>query len=126
MNRSRSLWIWGAVILLLVFVFAAVVGRVIDSIGEPQPSDGAAASSGPTTPPNAVGITIASSNTKEAWLHQAVEAFNTAATTDGRDGESPPVRVTKDDDLSLTVTDSSGCTDADTRQVTFHPVLDVR
>lgn len=83
MNRSRSLWIWGAVILLLVFVFAAVVGRVIDSVGEPQPSDGAAASSGPTTPPNAVGITIASSNTKEAWLHQAVEAFNTAATTDG-------------------------------------------
>ena len=36
----------------------------------------------PDPPPNAVAISIASSNTKEAWLHQAVDAFNAAAASD--------------------------------------------
>lgn len=82
MNSNRSWWIWGAAVLLIVFVIAAVIGRLIDAIGEPQPGDNGSVVATPTTPANAVGISIASSNTKEAWLHQAVDAFNTAAASD--------------------------------------------
>jgi Ca-activated chloride channel family protein len=82
-NNNRSWWIWGAAVLLIVFVIAGVAGRLIDAIAQPGPTDGGgAAVPTPTTPANAIGISIASSNTKETWLHQAVDAFNTAAATD--------------------------------------------
>ena len=82
MNSNRSWWIWGAAVLLIVFVIAGVIGRLVDMIGQPGPTDGGSAIATPTTPANAVGISIASSNTKEAWLRQAVDAFNAAAVTD--------------------------------------------
>jgi Ca-activated chloride channel family protein len=82
-NRNRSWWIWGAAVLLIVFVFAAIVGRLLDSFGGPDQGDGdGGAVATPTTPANAIGISIASSNTKEAWLHQAVDAINAAAASD--------------------------------------------
>ena len=46
MNSNRSWWIWGAAVLLIVFVIAAVTGRLIDAIGEP----GSRAATGRSSP----------------------------------------------------------------------------
>ena len=78
---NRSNWLLLALGLGVVFFVVAVLGQLLggDRSG-PTPAPGATAT--PKPPDNAVAISIASSNTKEAWLHQAVDAFNTAATTD--------------------------------------------
>jgi Ca-activated chloride channel family protein len=80
-NNNRGWWIWGAIVLLVVFVIAGVTGRLIDAVSDDDDGGGPAVAT-PSTPANAIGISIASSNTKEAWLHQAVDAFNAAAATD--------------------------------------------
>ena len=85
MNRQRSsLWLYGAVGLLAIFIFASVVGRIVGALtGDGRPN-GSAGPATPTAPANSIAISIASSNTKQTWLHQAVDAFNAAAPGDGK------------------------------------------
>ncbi len=81
MGRSRSsLWLYGAIGLLGIFIVASVVGRIVGGIGRDDPDpDGSTVPATPQAPPNSIAISIASSNTKQTWLHQAVDAFNAAA-----------------------------------------------
>ena len=79
-RNRQSIWLYGAIGLLVLFVGIAFIGQLAGSGGD---GDRPGASATPSAPPNSVAISIASSNTKEAWLHQAVEAFNLAAQTDG-------------------------------------------
>lgn len=78
MNRSGSqaVWLIGAVVLLLIFIAAGVIGMI--GGGDGGNGGGTATPTAPA-PENAVRISMASSNTKEKWLHAAVDAFNTAA-----------------------------------------------
>jgi Ca-activated chloride channel family protein len=75
-RNRQSLWLYGAIGLLIVFVGIAFVGQLA---GGRDDDGGPVTSPTPTAPPNSVAISIASSNTKEAWLHQAVDTFNQAA-----------------------------------------------
>ena len=72
-NGSQGLWLIGAVVLLFIFLFAGALG-LIGGKGGPGPSGSGSPSA--VVPANAITISIASSNTKEKWLHAAVEAFN--------------------------------------------------
>ena len=78
----RSNWLALALGLAVVFFVVAVAGQFIGSRGGDPTGTGVPGQETPTPPPNAVAISIASSNTKEAWLHQAVDAFNAAAASD--------------------------------------------
>ncbi len=86
MNRSGSqgVWLIGAVVLLFIFIVAGVVGMIGggDEGGGNGGTGGVAGSPTAPAPENAVRVSIASSNTKEKWLHAAVEAFNEASLTD--------------------------------------------
>ena len=89
MNRSGSqgVWLIGAVVLLFIFIVAGVVGMIGggDGTGGEGGTGGTGGLAGSPTAPapeNAVRISIASSNTKEKWLHAAVDAFNAASLTD--------------------------------------------
>jgi Ca-activated chloride channel family protein len=77
-QQRQSIWIYAAVGLLVLFVVVSVIGGL--DLGADD--GGPAAAPTQTAPPNTLAISIASSNTKEAWLHQAVDAFNAAARTD--------------------------------------------
>jgi Ca-activated chloride channel family protein len=76
-NGSQAIWLVGAMVLLFIFIVAGVLGMIGGGNGggngEATPSPTADA------PENAIRISIASSNTKERWLHAAVDAFNEAA-----------------------------------------------
>src|SRR5262245_6728976 len=78
----RSNWLALALGLAVVFCVVAVAGQFIGSRGGDPDQTTVPGQETPTPPPNSVAISIASSNTKEAWLHQAVDAFNAAATSD--------------------------------------------
>jgi Ca-activated chloride channel homolog len=95
-SGSRANWLALALVLAVVFFVVAVVGRFVGGTNQPpQGSTGPGPVPTASAPSNALAISIASSNTKEAWLHQAVDSFNAAAATDPRlqvDGH--PVFVT--------------------------------
>jgi Ca-activated chloride channel family protein len=88
-NGSQGVWLVGAVVLLFIFIIAGALG-VIGGNGDGgngggnggTGGGGTAASPTAVAPENAVRISIASSNTKEKWLHAAVKAFNEASPTD--------------------------------------------
>src|SRR4051812_45839547 len=79
--EGRPIWIWaaGAVLALLVGIHLA------RDVGQQ-------AQQGP--PPGAIRISIATSSTKQEWMHQAIQAFNAASRTDrSLQAESRPVYV---------------------------------
>jgi Ca-activated chloride channel homolog len=78
---NRSNWLLLALGLGVVFFVVAVLGQILGG-DDPGSTPGPGGTATPQPPANAIGISIASSNTKEAWLHQAVDAFNAAAATD--------------------------------------------
>jgi len=86
-NGSQAFWLVGAVVLLVIFLVAGVVGLIGGGGGGSGDGGSGNGNGGTTAPPtapgseNAVRISIASSNTKEKWLHAAVDAFNAAAPT---------------------------------------------
>lgn len=80
-NGSQGVWLIGAVVLLFIFIVAGVVGMIGGDKGDGD-NGGVAGTPTAVAPDNAVRISIASSNTKEKWLHAAVEAFNAASPTD--------------------------------------------
>jgi len=84
-NGSQVFWLVGAVVLLFIFLLAGAVGLIggggSSNGGSGNGGGGATASPTAPAPENAVRISIASSNTKEKWLHAAVAAFNAAAPT---------------------------------------------
>lgn len=80
MESGRSIWLWLAGGLLAVFI---VIGAV--KMFGPSSSGPVTSSSGQVVaqaPPGAVAISIASSNTKEDWLREAVKSFNEASKSD--------------------------------------------
>jgi Ca-activated chloride channel homolog len=87
--QGPKIWLVGAAVVVVGFVgYAMVKKRGSGGSGSSSTSassGGTAAasgtSSGQAVPANAVVISIASSNTKEAWLHAATTAFNQAATS---------------------------------------------
>lgn len=81
-NGSQGVWLIGAVVLLFIFIVAGVLGMVGGGNGGNGGNGGVAGSPTAQAPDNAVRISIASSNTKEKWLHAATDAFNAAALTD--------------------------------------------
>lgn len=78
---NRSNWLLLALGLGVVFFVVAVLGQILGG-RDPGTTPGPGGTATPQPPANAVAISIASSNTKEAWLHQAVDAFNAAAASD--------------------------------------------
>ncbi|MEI7745594.1 MAG: substrate-binding domain-containing protein, partial [Chloroflexota bacterium] len=83
-NGSQGVWLVGAVVLLFIFLIAGALGMIGGDKGSGGTGGTGAPGSTPTAaaPANAVRISIASSNTKEKWLHAAVEAFNAASASD--------------------------------------------
>jgi Ca-activated chloride channel homolog len=87
MQGGSKIWLVGAVVVVAGFVGYAVISKRGSDGARSSPSSsssaGTAAASGapdqPAPPANAVVISIASSNTKEAWLHAVTNAFNEAA-----------------------------------------------
>ena len=69
---TRSNWLLLALGLAVVFFVVAIGSQFAGGSGGTTP--GGTATAAP--PANALAISIASSNTKETWLHQAVDAFN--------------------------------------------------
>jgi Ca-activated chloride channel family protein len=79
---NRSNWLLLALGLGVVFFIVAVLGQILGGDDDPGTTPAPGTTATPPPPANAIAISIASSNTKEAWLHQAVDAFNAAAATD--------------------------------------------
>jgi Ca-activated chloride channel family protein len=71
--EGRPIWIWAAIAALVGFVLLRVAGGAWQGAG---PIPGSRPGGG------AVAISIASSSSKQEWLHQAVEAFNEATKRD--------------------------------------------
>ena len=92
---TRSNWLALALGLAVVFFVVALAGQFLGGRGGPNGTAEPGGTETPAPPENAIAITIASSNTKEAWLHQAVDAFNAAAEEDtGLQVGAKPVFVT--------------------------------
>ena len=83
-NGSQGVWLIGAVVLLFIFLVAGVLGMIGGDKGDNGDGGNSGVPGTPTAavPENTVRISIASSNTKEKWLHAAVEAFNAASLAD--------------------------------------------
>ena len=80
MAERRPYWLWGAAALLALFV----VGALISPILAPGPDGSGDGTPTLAAPPNAISISIVSSNTKQTWLHQAVDAFNAASQSEAK------------------------------------------
>ena len=94
-GSSRSNWLALALVVGVAFFVVSLLGRLLGGSGQPQPSTAPGVPPTASPPANSIAISIASSNTKETWLHQAVDAFNAAAAGDTKlqvDGH--PVFVT--------------------------------
>src|SRR5262245_29655852 len=100
---GSKIWLVGAAVVVAGFVgYAVIAKRGPDRTASSSSSSsaGTAAASGapdqPAPPANAVVISIASSNTKEAWLHAVTNTFNEAARSDARyqiDGRPISVQI---------------------------------
>src|SRR5687767_11903379 len=126
MGRSRgSLWLYGAIGLLGIFIVASVVGRIVGGISRDDP-DGSSVPATPQAPANSIPISIASSNTKQTWLHQAVDAFNAEATSDSKlqvDGKPVFVQILQEDIDGNPVDYRSGTMVSDTLAGRIQPTI---
>ena len=83
MNPKAKLWISAAVaVVILLMAYAGLQSlrsgaRPPSVPGQPGPTAQAAAQA----PPGTIAISMASSNTKQEWLHVAVRAFTEATKT---------------------------------------------
>jgi Ca-activated chloride channel family protein len=128
MGRSRgSLWLYGAIGLLGIFIVASVVGRIVGGISRDDPDpDGSAVPATPQAPANSIPISIASSNTKQTWLHQAVDAFNASAPSDSKlqvDGKPVFVQILQEDIDGNPVDYRSGTMVSDTLAGRIQPTI---
>lgn len=128
MGRSRSsLWLYGAIGLLGIFIVASVVGRIVGGISRDDPDpDGSTVPATPQAPANSIPISIASSNTKQTWLHQAVDAFNAAAPSDSKlqvDGKPVFVQILQEDIDGNPVDYRSGTMVSDTLAGRIQPTI---
>jgi Ca-activated chloride channel homolog len=72
--EQRPIWLWAAGAVLLVLIGLKFL---------PGPgSSGGGAAAAQTAPPGAIRISLASGGNKEAWIHEAVYAFNEASARD--------------------------------------------
>ncbi|MCP4042444.1 MAG: ABC transporter substrate-binding protein, partial [Gammaproteobacteria bacterium] len=76
--RGQSVWLWGAGLLLLAFIGFAVLRETPESV----PGSGGEESATPPKQASTITVSIASSNTKQEWLHAAVKRFNELAARD--------------------------------------------
>jgi Ca-activated chloride channel family protein len=83
--QGSKLWIIAAVLVVGGFIGYAVMSKKAPPPAAPPApvtaTPGTATPAAPAVPEGALGISIASSNTKEEWLHAAAQAFNEAART---------------------------------------------
>jgi Ca-activated chloride channel homolog len=78
--QGKPIWIWAAGgVLVLLIAFNFLRGSGMGS----QAASPSGVPGGQQAPPGAIRISMASSSTKEAWLHQAVRDFNAASPRDG-------------------------------------------
>jgi Ca-activated chloride channel family protein len=125
-TKQSSYWLIGALVLGVVFFGIAIVSQLgggDDGSGEGN-VPGATAT--PDIPANAVAISIASSNTKEAWLHQAVEAFNAASAAEGGprvDGRPVFVEILQETVDGKAVDYRSGTMVSDTLKGAIEPTI---
>lgn len=127
MGRQRSFpWLYAALGLLAIFVVASVIGRIAGGLTGDGDPDGSGAPATEPAPPNSVAISIASSNTKQTWLHQAVDAFNAAAPNDSSlkvDGKPVFVQVLQEDIDGTPVDYRSGTMVSDTLAGRTQPTI---
>ena len=74
---ERPIWIWAAGVVLVLMIVANVARGAGSPLPVPEIGVGQAARLG------AVRISIATSSTKQEWMHQAIQAFNTASPREG-------------------------------------------
>lgn len=100
MNMRKIFGFVGILVILGILVAFFDSGEnQVAKIGESPSINQEAVQVKPPQTPNTIAITIASSNTKELWLQQAVKAFNQASIRNGNlqiDGHPIEVQVIKE------------------------------
>lgn len=74
-------WLVGTVVVVVLIVFGVAVSNMLSQTSAPTVTAGGGQVSPSPPTPNAVVISIASSNTKQDWLQQAVTKFNEESKT---------------------------------------------
>lgn len=84
--RERPIWLISGIALLFVVVMVVLATRGSSQGRDSSQStfkDASAAGNVVSAPANAIKISIASSSTKQTWIHQAINQFNTNSKSDG-------------------------------------------